>query len=1020
MNIAELSIKHKTVTLVGVVMIVLGGAWAYQNLGRLEDPEFTIKEAQVITTYPGASAEEVAEEVTDKIEEAIQEMGQLKLLTSISEPGRSTIRVEVKDKYDKDSLPQVWDELRRKVNDVQLQLQELPGVGTSVVVDDFGDVYGVFIAIYGEGYSYAELSDYVTFLRKELSRVTDVAKVTAFGEQKEVIYVEISRAKMAQLGVSPEELQASLAGQNLVTPGGYVEVSELYLRIEPTGRFTSVEEIGDLLIIQQGASATSTKLYLRDIATITRGYADPPGTLMRFNGQPAIGLGISTVEGGNVVRMGEALQARMKELEPQRPEGIEIGVIAVQSEAVTVAVNGFIVSLAQALVIVIGVLIVAMGLASGLLIGVILLLTVLGTFIIMYAQGVMLERISLGALIIALGMLVDNAIVVVEGILMNLRRGMGKVEAASQIVKQTMWPLLGATVVAVLAFAAIGVSQDSTGEYCRSLFLVILYSLMLSWLLAVTVTPLLGTMVLKAKKGDADKDPYGGIIFTLYRGLLKGCLKFKWMTVLILIAMLILATWGFGFVEQSFFPSSTRPQFMVHYWLPQGTHIEVTDERVIALGDYVQSLDGVTDVAGFVGQGSMRFLLTYSPEDANSAYGMLLVTVDDYHQIPALMKQIDDHVAAHTQDTHEDAMVFSRSFILGPGEPQKIHARIRGRDPRVLREIEQDVLALMRADGNVADMLSDWHQPVLMLQPEMAMTQANNAGVRSADVATAYQRATEGTIFGVYREDDDLLPILLRSPAIERDDVNDLNFLQVWSPVARRSIPIEQAVLTNRIQAEETYIRRRDRLPTITVMADPAVGPASVLQARLMKTFAEQLDLPEGYTLEWGGEYEDSNDAQNALKGSLIMAFLFMVLTVIVLFDSVIKPLVIFLTVPLAIIGVTVGLLITHQPFGFMALLGFLSLSGMLIKNAIVLIDEINAQAASGATPYDALVNAGVSRARPVAMAALTTVLGMIPLLGDAFFVAMAVTIMFGLSFATVLTLVVVPTLYSIFYRVKT
>jgi multidrug efflux pump subunit AcrB len=1018
MNIAESAIKHKTVTLVGVALIVLGGLWSYSNLGRLEDPEFTIKEAQVITTYPGASASEVAEEVTDRIEEAIQEMGQLKLLTSISEPGRSTIRVEVEDRFDRESLPQVWDELRRKVNDVQLQLQELPGVGPSVVIDDFGDVYGVFIAVYGEGYTYAELSDYVRFLRTELSRVDDVAKVVAYGEQTEVIYVEISRGRMAQLGVSPEELQASLAGQNLVTPGGHVEVDDLYLRIEPTGRFRSVEEIGNLVIQQQDAGGT--RLYLRDIATISRGYAEPPGTIMRYNGQPAIGLGISTVEGGNVVRMGEALRQRLQELEPQRPVGMEIGVIAVQSEAVTTAVNGFILSLGQALVIVIGVLIVAMGLASGLLIGVILLLTVLGTFIIMYMRGVMLERISLGALIIALGMLVDNAIVVVEGILVNLRRGMSKIEAASQIVGQTIWPLLGATVVAVLAFAAIGVSQDSTGEYCRSLFQVILYSLMLSWLLAVTVTPLLGTMILKAKPGDAGKDPYGGIIFGAYKWLLKGCLKFKWMTVLILIAMLILAGWGFGFVDQSFFPDSTRPQFMVHYWMPQGTYITETDERIAALSEFVSSIDGVTNVAGFVGQGSMRFLLTYSPEDANSAYGMLLVSVDDYREIPDIMRQIDEHIAEHSHDTHEDAQVFSRTFILGPGDPQKIHARIRGRDPRILRQIERNVIDLMRADGNVTDMLSDWHQPVMMIQPDVAMTQANNAGIRAADVANAYQRATEGRPFGVYREDNDLLPILMRSPAIERQDVDDLNYLQIWSPVARRAIPIQQTVLGNRVQMEETCIRRRDRLPTITVMGDPAEGPASTLQARLIRTFDEQLELPEGYTLEWGGEYENSNDAQNALKGSLVVAFLLMVLTVVVLFDSIGKPLVIFLTVPLAIIGVTVGLLVTHQPFGFMALLGFLSLSGMLIKNAIVLIDEINAQLAGGAKPYDAVVTAGVSRARPVSMAALTTVLGMIPLLPDAFFVAMAVTIMFGLSFATVLTLVVVPVLYSIFYRVKT
>ncbi|NLX13028.1 MAG: efflux RND transporter permease subunit, partial [Phycisphaerales bacterium] len=533
MNIAEASIRYKTITLVMTFMIIGGGLLAYDKLGRLEDPEFTIKNAQIFTQYPGATAWEVAEEVTDAIETAVQQLGQLKLVTSMSEPGLSTILVEMKDKYDRHSLPQVWDELRRKVHDVQSKLP--PGTSTSIVNDDFGDVYGVFYAVYGDGFSYAELKTYVDVLRRELLLCDDVGKVAVYGDQPEAVYVEISRARITQLGLSPNAIYQSLSGQNLVASAGRVQVGDQYIRIQPTGEFTSVEDIADLLIKQD--DATASKLYLKDIATIRRGYVDPPQTLMRYNGRTAIGLGISTVLGGNVLTMGRSVEQRLRELESETPIGMEIGVIAHQATAVDTAVNSFMVSLVEALAIVIGVLMLAMGLRSGVLIGVILLLTVMATFILMLLAGVMLERISLGALIIALGMLVDNAIVVVEGILVNIQRGMDRLQAAGRIVQQTMWPLFGATLVAVLAFAAIGASQDSTGEYCRSLFLVILFSLMMSWVLAITVTPLLGFMFIKAKSSDAGRDPYGGIFFRGYKAFLTGCLRFRWVTVGILVAL---------------------------------------------------------------------------------------------------------------------------------------------------------------------------------------------------------------------------------------------------------------------------------------------------------------------------------------------------------------------------------------------------------------------------------------------------------------------------------------------------
>jgi len=1019
MNVAEAAVRYKTITLVMTALIICAGAMSYQNLGRLEDPEFTIKEAQIFTQYPGATAMEVALEVTDEIETAVQQLGQVKLVTSISEPGLSTIRVEMKDKYDKHSLPQVWDELRRKVNDMQPNLP--PGATTSIVNDDFGDVYGIFIAIYGDGYSYAEIKQYVDLLRRELLLVQDVGKIAVYGNREETVYVEISRARLAQLEISPDTLYASLSGQNLVTPAGRVQVDGAYIRIQPTGEFRSVEDIGNLLIFQD--DATATKLYLKDIATIRRGYVDPAKNILRFNGHSAIGLGVSTVVGGNVVTMGEALMKRFQELRAETPIGIEFGVIANQADAVNISINGFVVGLIEAIAIVVGILMIAMGLRSGLLIGFILLLTVLATFLFMDFYNIMLERISLGALIIALGMLVDNAIVIVEGILVNLQRGMKRLEAASKIVAQTIWPLFGATVVAVLAFAAIGASQDSTGEYCRSLFQVIMISLFMSWVLAITVTPLFGVMFLKVQNtsGGDLVDPYAGIFFQGYKSFLCLCLRFRWATIVVCVGLLVISLFGFGFVKKSFFPPSTRPQFMTHYWLPQGTHISKTEADLKKIEQYLLSLDEVTDVSSFVGQGSLRFMLTYSPEEANSAYGMLLVGVKDYRSADTLFPVIQSYVAEH----FPDAQVFSRKFVLGPGDPAKIHARIRGPQPDMLRRLANQVRSIMLNEPDATDVRDDWRGRMPLVQPVVAEAQARNAGVTRSDIAKALQISFEGSRIGIYREGDTLLPIIARSPDIERLDVDNIQDVQVWSPVAGKAIPIRQLVTGFESISENSIIRRRDRLPTLTVKCDPGRGEASDVFAKLrpkiekqFEQLCEQLKLV-GYTLEWGGEYEDSGDAQAALKGNLPVVGLLMLLVVICLFNALRQPLIIFLMVPMALVGVTAGLLVTGQPFGFMAMLGFMSLSGMLIKNAIVLIDEMNLEIREGKPPLTAIIDSGLCRLRPVSMAALTTVLGMIPLLGDAFFVAMAVTIMFGLTFATILTLIVVPVLYSMLFGVQ-
>ncbi|HMO51774.1 MAG TPA: efflux RND transporter permease subunit [Kiritimatiellia bacterium] len=1014
MSMAAFCLERKVLTYALALALLLGGLQAYRNIGRLEDPEFTIKNAQIITTYPGASAAEVMNEITDPIEFAVQQMGQLKKVTSVSYPGRSVVTVEMQDQFGPRDLPQIWDELRRKVRDMQGRLP--PGAGEPVIADDFGDVYGVFYAIYGDGYSYADLRNYAKLLRRELLLCDDVAKITLVGEQPEVVYLEIGRTRLANTGISIPQLQQVISGQNLAADAGYLEVSEKMIRIFPTGKLASVDELGELLLVQPGAGGQPA-VRLRDIATIRRDYLDPPRALMRYNGHPCIGVGISTVKGGNVITMGASLDRRIAELKAETPIGIEFGVISHQADSVNLAVRGFVVNLIEAVVIVIAVLLVAMGMQSGLLIGAVLVVTVMGTVLIMQNMGLLFERISLGAFIIALGMLVDNAIVITEGVLIAAQKGQDKFKAALATVKQTQWPLLGATVIAILSFAPIGASQDSTGEYCRSLFLVLLISLLLSWVLAITLTPLMAAQFLKGKPdGSEDKDPYAGRFFTRYRAFLVACIRHRWVSVAVLVALLGASGYAFGFVKQSFFPESTRPQFMVHIWMPAGSSIRASDERVARLGAIVRDLPGVRAVTEMTGTGGLRFMLTYTPETPDPSYGLLLVDVEDATMIDSLAGIITRRAIEETPD----AMVYAQKFSLGPGDPQKIQVRISGPDVQTLRRFADRAIARLQDDPRLVEIQADWRNRVDVLQPVVSEARARTLGVTRRDIAAALTSVTVGMPIAAYKEGDDSLPVLLRSPPQETTDPDSLYSAWFWSVPLNRPIPLAQVIDRFEHASEEAKLHRRDRLLTITVKCNTTGETAATAFRRIYPDIMAIMDeLPEGYRMEWGGEYESSRNAQAGLVAKMPPIFALMVLIVLGLFNSVRRPLVIFLTVPLTAIGVTAGLLAFNQPFGFMALLGFLSLAGMQIKNAIVLIDEINAQQAAGVDPFNAIINAGVTRLRPVVLAALTTVLGMLPLLLDAFYVSMAVTIMCGLAFATVLTMVVIPLNYAIIYRIK-
>ncbi|MGY6373253.1 multidrug efflux RND transporter permease subunit VmeV [Vibrio parahaemolyticus] len=1015
MNIAEYSIKNKVISWLFIVILAIGGVTSFLKLGRLEDPAFTIKDAMIVATYPGATSKEVEEELTYPLEKEIRKLPYIDRITSTSSNGMSQIMVSMKMDYGPDELPQIWDEMRRKINDLQPTLPQ--GVQSLQIIDDFGDVYGVMLMLTGDDYDYVELKRYADHLRREIELVDGVGKVDIAGDQQEMLFVEISLDRLASLNLDMNVVSGLLNQQNNVVSAGEVMVNGESLVIRPSGTLNTVQALENLIIHGRD---TGNLIRLKDVATITRSIQEKPGNMILFNGKKAINIGISFASGVNVVEVGERLNAELSSLESIKPAGLDMSYFYNQAQEVDDSVKAFVISLAEAVAIVIIVLLFTMGLRSGVIIGVVLLLTVFGTFILMNYNNIELHRISLGALIIALGMLVDNAIVVVEGILVGLKKGRTKVQAAVDIVKQTQWPLLGATVIAITAFAPIGLSQDATGEFMGSLFWVLCFSLFLSWVTAITLTPFLADLLLKEEEKDTngeDEDPYKGWLFVVFGALLKFSLRFRWMTVAAMVALLVGAVIAFGNVKQQFFPPSNTPMFYVDMWMPEGTDIRQTIKQAEKVESYIRQQDDIDFVSVSIGQGLQRFALTYQPEKSYEAYAQFQVRTTDRDNMFKLLHKLDDNLAK----TFDEPTFQFKLMEFGPSPASKIEARITGPDPKVLRELAVQVEDILHTDPGARNIRHDWRERTKELVPVFNESKARRLGISKEDLSSTLQMAFGGSTFGVLRDGTHTLPIMMRLPEAERVDFESLQNVKIWSPSLQTYIPVDQIIDGVELDWSEPLIQRRDRKRTLTVLADHDVlsdDTAASLFARVQpKVMA--LHIPEGYEITWGGEYESSKDAQEGLFGSLPMGYLLMFIITILLFNSIKKPLVIWFTVPLSIIGVAFGLLTTNMPFSFTAFLGLLSLSGMILKNGIVLLDQINLELESGKDPYLAIVDSAISRVRPVSMAALTTILGMIPLVFDAFFGSMAITIMAGLGFATVLTLIVVPVMFAILFRIK-
>jgi len=1000
MNIARLSIERPIYTWLVILICLGGGFWGFNSLGRLEDPAFTIKTAVVVTQYAGASAEQVAREISEPIESEIQKMAEVDEIRSMNQPGLSWITVDMQDQYDGTELPEIWTKLRNRVAEARLP----NGAAAPRVNDSFGDVFGLYYAVTAPGFDDRELYELSTFLRLELLSVDGVADVSIAAVPEEVIYVEPNAALSNNLNVPPNAIQAALATADSITDGGSLQSTEGRTLIQGPEGSDTVDEIAGLTVGVGGRL-----LNLADFARVYRGRDDTPDIIVRHDGVEAFTLGVAGISSQNIVDIGHRVDARLAELAPQIPVGIEIHPIYQQHLVVEDSSNDFLVNLAMSVSIVVVVLALFMGWRAAVVVGSTLLLTVVGTLLFMALLSIEMERISLGALIIAMGMLVDNAIVVAEGMQISMLRGRTSRQAADEAAAKTQIPLLGATVIGIMAFAGIGLSPDATGEFLFSLFAVIGISLLLSWVLALTVTPLLGHYFFLTKEGG-DEDAYSGVLFRAYAGVLRLCLKLRYGVALAMVGITVACFALFGEIKQQFFPDSNTPLFFVDYKLVQGASIQETSRDLAVLEGWLQEQPEVVAHTAFVGQGAARFMLTYNSEDPNPSYGHIIVRTDTIEPIQDLILRLK----AFTATALPQAEVRANRLAFGPGGGDPIQVRFSGNDPVVLRELADEARArLLAASDNIIAPRIDWREKEQVLRPVYATDRAQEAGISRDDITATLLYATEGFQAGVYREGERQIPIIVRASREENVALTDH---VIYSEAAGALVPFEQVTDGLSFEGQNTLIMRRDRVYTITVGADIAEGlVAAEVQAEVQQSI-DEMPVPTGYKKAWGGEYESSGDAQASLATQLPLSLLIMVLISVLLFNAVRQPLIIWLLVPMSVCGVTLALLGTGLPFTFTALLGLLSLSGMLIKNGIVLVEEIDiVRRENPDWPLgDAIVTASTSRLRPVVLAAATTILGMIPLISDAFFQSMAVTIMGGLAFASILTLIAAPVFYRI------
>lgn len=1008
MKLVKYFLSKKSVTILLLVLVLAGGLLAYVKMGKLEDAPFTIKQALVLTPYPGASPSEVQSQVTDVLEESIQALGELYYLKTENRAGLSKITVYVKKEIRADEMQQLWDKLRRKVSDVQSKLPE--GAGPSVVNDDFGDVLGVFYGLTGSGHSYRELEDEAKLIKNEILKVKDVAKVEIYGTQTPTIDISVSPSVMARSGITMADIARAFEAQNKVVDAGGIDVGSNRLRIESTGNFYSLDDIRNLTIV----SRTGEHFRLADITRIEESYQTPASNLMRINGQPAVGIAISTVPSGNVVDMAAAVKESLQQMSGSMPEGFELVTLYDQGYESAVANQGFILNLIISVLTVVAILLFFIGFKNGLLIGSGLVFSIFATLIVMLCTDIALQRMSLAAIIIAMGMLVDNAIVVSDSALVNMQRGMRKRVAIMRACSSTALPLLAATVIAILTFLPIYFSPHITGELLSSLVIVIGVSLMFSWVFALTQTPFfIQEFVRRPRPEELKSALFDGKYYNMFRRSLHWVIKHRYATIACMVLLLVLSAWSFKFIPKVFMPALDKQYFTVDVWLPEGSNIDETGKLAEEMAAYIRTHGEAEMVSTFIGRTPPRYYLSNVAFGPQSNYTQLLVKCHTSEESRRLNAALQDSIRLK----FPGPLIKVNKFELSPLTEAVIEARFLGPDPAVLDSLVGQAIEIMRRNPKVADARNEWGNMALMLRPVYDPVKAGELGITKAQMMQSVKSISDGVPVGIYRDNEKKVPVLLKSEGYDITDAASLGNFSVWN--GERSAPLSQ--VTERIETtwEFPQMRTYNRQLSMAAMCGVKPGHTMAEVHGEIRSEIEAMPLPPGYTFFWDSQYKDQGEAMEAIAKYFPLAFLMLIVILVALFGNFRQPIIILCILPLSLIGVAVGMLLTGFDFGFFPIAGWLGLLGMIIKNVIVLIDEINIQRREGVPAYTAVIESTVSRTRPVLMAATTTILGTVPLLFDIAFGGMAATIIFGLTFATLLTLFVTPALYILFYRIK-
>lgn len=1019
-----------------LIVLVCGGMMSYYNMSKLEDPEIAVKQAMVVTVYPGASPYQVELEVTDVLEKGIRQVKYVSDVTSRSMNDMSMITVELAKTCPDDEVQQVWDNLRRKVNDLQSSLPD--GARQSIVKDDFGDVFGLFYAMTSDGFDYKELSDYANYVKREINTIEGISNVVVYGERKKCINISLYEDKMANLGVLPLEVINTMQGQNKTVYSGYFETADSRIKVAVNDKYTNVDDISNVFI--QGHE--DDQIRLRDIAKIEEGWEEPVRNEMFYDSKPALGILVSALHGTDITKIGVKVDEKIKELQSSRiPAGISFNKVFFQSERVTEALNTFLINLVESVIIVVLALVLTMGLRSGLIIGATLVFTVIGSFAVLSMLDGTLQRVSLGAFILAMGMLVDNAIVIIDGIDVDLQRGVDRRTAMISIGQKTAMPLFGATLIAILAFLPIFMSPDTAGTYVRDLFIVLAVSLLLSWVLALTYVPLQASISLtvKPKKdGDEKQDKFTPIL----RKILMAGLSHRVTSIIIAVVLILISAYCYKFLKQGFFPDMNYNQLYIEYKLHEGSRSDVVRTDLEDIEKYLMERSDIQHVTRSIGGTPGRYNLVRSIAEPSMSYGELIV---DFESPEALVKSMDE-IQVYLTENYPQAYVRLKRYNL-MYKKYPVEVMFKGPDPAVLRSLVNQATEIMRNSDKNCLVTTDWEDKVPYFEVDYNQPVARAMGLSRGDVGTSLLASAGGIPMGVFYDGNSTENIYVKTVSKDGKPIESLSNVPVFAmipaitgildPDAIKGVftgavtkeellgqmfaakPLSQATNGVSIKWDDPMVLRSNSERAMRAQSNPMPGcSADAARADILEAI-EAIELPEGYTMSWEGEYRASQDSMRYLFKNFPLAIVLIIAILIMLFNCFRKPIIIMCCIPLIFVGVVPFMLITGKTFGFVAIVGVLGLIGMIVKNGVILMDEIALQLGKGGDPVEALLTSSVSRFRPVMMASLTTILGMIPLLTDDFFGSIAVTIMGGLFIGTIITLLFIPILYAVFFKIK-